>query len=85
MNAEVNNCIVVTVKLYSHQTTLQLMIHGHHAGMKCDPIRTVFQYKFTIKPVIICVLHYWKHLNFTKPTHRIGLIKPQIDEQFPCH
>ena len=30
-------------------------------------IRKAFQYKSTIKPVIICVLHSLKHFNFTKP------------------
>ena len=51
-------------------------------------IRKAFQYKSTIKPVIICVLYSSKHFNFTKqfadqtwilrrpPSRR--LIKPQV-------
>ena len=33
-------------------------------------IRKAFQYKSTIKPVIICVLYSLKHFNFTKPIRR---------------
>ena len=40
------------------------------------PIRIVFQFKFTIKPVIICVLHSWKHLNFTK---KVRGLKKKVD------
>ena len=57
------------------------------------PIRTVFQYNFTIKPVIImcCIPRSTRTLprkstDFKKSLFEIrpliGLIKPQIEEQF---